>query len=254
VRWKILQILFVTLSGMLVACSTPPTATIPPSPVPIWVSYSPYLAGIQEAVQACTLENPQVAIFFEQVPGAQQEFDDHDLVIWWGDKPEQIESAYQIGVDELVVITNPENPKPSLNQEQVIALFSGRIENWNEIGLLDEQVEVWIFPEENLMTLAFQEEILNNQRITRLARLAPASQAMRDAVGDEPGAIGFLPRSWLDEQVKEIEIDAGRDDAVRKPLLALAASDPPAAVNEVIACLQSGAGQEILSGYYGLTN
>lgn len=251
-RWKILIILFTILSGMLGACSPPPTAPIPPSPVPVRVSYSPYLAGIQEALHACTLENSQLAVFFEQVPGAQQEFEDHDLVIWWGDKPEQIGSAYQLGVDELLVITNPENPKPSLKQEQVIALFSGRIENWNEIGLLDEQVEVWIFPEENLMTLTFQEEMLNSQPITRLAHLAPASQAMLDAVSGDLGAIGLLPRSWLAAQVKEIEIDAGMGDAVRKPLLALAAADPPEGVNSLIACLQSGAGQEILAEYYAL--
>lgn len=249
-RLKILTILLSILTGMLAACSPPPTATIPPSPVPIQVSYSPYLAGIQEALHACTLENPQLAIFFEQVAGAQQEFEDSDLVIWWGDKPEQVESAYQLGVDELVVISHPDNPKSSINREQVIALFSGRIKSWNEIGLLEEQVEVWVFPEENLMTLNFKEMVLNNQRITRLAHLAPASRAMLDAVSDEPGAIGFLPRSWLAPQVKEIEIEPGTFGSVSKPLLALASADPPEGVDRLIACLQSGAGQEILSAYY----
>ena len=204
--WKRLSILVPLTALWLSACGVPPAATPPPSPVPLWVSYSPYLAGIQEALHACAVETPQLAVFFEQVPGAQQAFEDQDLVIWWGDVPPRNEFAYPLNEDELVVIINPGNPKQQLNRTELVSLFSGSIENWTEIGTLDQPVKVWIFPEGNLMSESFQSGILAGQRITRLASLAPSSQAMLDSVAGDPGAIGFLPRSWLTSNVKAIEI------------------------------------------------
>ena len=222
--------------------------------MPLRVSYSPYLAGIQETLHTCAIELPQLAIFFDQIPAAQQDFENADLVIWWGEKPEPIDYAYPLNEDELVVIVNPENPKETLSGSELVSLFSGRIENWSEIGTLDQQVEVWIFPEGNIMSETFQAGILADQRITRLAALAPSSAAMLESVAGDPGAIGFLPRSWLSPDAKGIEVGPELQTSIRKPLLALSQSEPQGAVKELIACLQSGSGQAILSDFYDLPN
>ena len=248
---KLLPILTFTVF-YLSACGTPITATIPPSPTPVRVSYSPYLAGIQDALHACALETQQLAIFFEQMPGAQQDFEGSELIIWWDAKPDEVEFSYQLREDELVVIVHLENPKKELSQSELISLFTGRLERWNEIGTLDQDVKVWIFPETNLLSESFQSGVLNGQRFTRLASLAPSSQAMLESVASEPGAIGFLPRSWLTDDVQAIQVDPQLQISTRKPLLALTPSEPQGAVKELIGCLQRGSGQTILSGYYGL--
>ena len=235
---------------LLQGCSEPPTAAIPPSPTPLRVSYSPYLAGIQDALHACAVEAPHLAVFFDQIPASQQDFSGDDLVIWWGDKPEHIEYAYPLNVDQLVVILNPDNPKQELSPTELVSLFSGRIESWTEIGIHDQQVKVWILPEENLLTRTFASVVLDNQRITRLASLAPSSQAMLESVAGDPGAIGFLLQSWLSPDVKAVQIAPHLQNAFNKPLLALTPSEPQGGVKELVACLQDGAGQEILSSYY----
>ena len=252
--WKVSIYLILFAASWLAGCSAPPTAPIPASPMPLRVSYSPYLAGIQETLHTCAIEFPQLAIFFEQKPAAQQDFENADLVVWWGEKPERIDYAYPLKEDELVVIVNPENPKQTLSSSELVSLFSGRIENWSEIGTLDQQVEVWIFPEGNIMSETFQAGILADQRITRLAALAPSSAAMLESIAGDPGAIGILPRSWLSPEVKEIEVDPELQASVRKPLLALSQSEPQGAVKELIACLQSGSGQATLSDFYDLPN
>ncbi len=249
---KVSIFLVLFAASWLVGCSAPPTAPIPPSPMPLRVSYSPYLAGIQEALHTCTVEIPQLAIFFEQIPAAQQDFEDTNLVVWWGEKPERIDYAYPLNEDELVVIVNPENPKETLSGSELVSLYAGRIENWSEIGTLDQQVELWIFPEGNIMSETFHAGMLADQRITRLAALAPSSAAMLESIAGDPGAIGILPRSWLSPEVKEIEVDPELQASVRKPLLALSQSEPQGAVKELIACLQSGSGQATLSEFYDL--
>jgi len=245
--WKFTRILFSAAVLWLVGCNSPPTATIPPSPIAVSVSYSPYLARIQDALHACALELPQAAVFFDQTSGAEQDFKDHDLFIWWGEKPAGIDYAYQLSEDALVVIVNPENPKQELSQQELNALFSGRIETWTDIGILDEQVKVWIFPETNLLSETFTMEVLGEQRFTRLASVAPSPQAMLESVGGDPGAIGFLPRSWLSQDVSVIKIDPDLQTKLHKPLLALTHADPKGELQALVACLQSGPGGTILA-------
>jgi len=243
----------VLLAAWLAACTTPSTATIPPSPAVLNVAYSPYLARIQDALHTCAVQLPQSAIFFDQVPGAEQNFTNPDLVIWWGDPPPELDFAFPLNEDQLVVILNPENPKQALNQAELISLFSGRIERWTEIGTLDEQVKLWIFPENNLLSESFRKEVLDQGNFSRLASIAPSPQAMLEAVGAHPGAIGFLPRSWLSSDVQPVQIDPDLQLAVQKPLLALTHDEPRAGLNDLVACLQTGAGQAILAESYQIT-
>lgn len=234
----------------LTACRGVPTATIPPSPEPVHVAYSPYLAGIQDALHACALSVQEMAIFFQQQPSASQDFDAQDLVIWWGEAPTEISFAYPLGEDELVVIVNPSNPKSQLNHSELEALFSGSIENWTEIGTLDQPVNLWLFPEGNRLGERFKEAVLEDQRYSRLAWVAPSSQAMLEAVADDPGALGFLPRSWLSPQVKQVQIDPDLQDSLHAPLLAITGTEPGGGLNALLACLQSGAGQTVLAQHY----
>lgn len=248
--WKYTKILFSAAVLWLAACNSPPTATIPPAPIPVSVSYSPYLARIQDALHACALELPQAAIFFDQTTGSEQDFEDHDLFIWWGEKPAGIDYAYQLSEDALVVIANPENPKQELGQQELSALFSGRVETWTEIGILDEQVRVWIYPETNTLSETFKKEVLGEQRFSRLASIAPSPQAMLESVAGDPGAIGFLPRAWISQDVSIIKIDPGLQNNLTKPLLALTPTEPRADLQALLACLQSGAGGAILAEDY----
>ena len=247
---KFFSILILAVAMMLFACTTPPTGTIPPSPVPLQVSYSPYLAGIQDALQVCIRDLPQAAIFFEQVSGEQQSFSDPDLVIWWGDKPQEVEFAFPLNMDELVVITNPANPNQALNQSELFALFSGRIAHWTEISTLDQQVQVWIYPEPNLMSTLFSNAILDGRPMSRQALIAPTSEAMLESISSNPGAIGFIPHSWITSDVQPIQIDPDLQIALHKPLLALTPTEPAGELKALVACLQSGSGQDKLAAYY----
>lgn len=243
-------ILLSVVTLWLAACNTPATATIPPSPIPLSVSFSPYLARIEDALHACALTLPESAVFFERTSGAAQDFEGHDLVIWWGEKPSAVDFAYPLGDDELVVVVNPENPKQELSPQELKALFSGHIESWTEIGTLNQQVTVWIFPEMNLLSELFKIEVLDEQRFSRLASVAPSPQAMLVAIAKKPGAIGFLPRSWISPEVSTIQIDPDLQDALRKPLIVLTKTEPKAGLQNLVTCLQTGAGQAILEENY----
>lgn len=237
----------------LAACSTPPTATIPPSPQPVSVSFSPSLEPVRDALNACANSLPEIALFVEKVPAPAQDFKTNDLIIWWGEKPEDMNYAFPLAEDELVVIINPENPNTALSGSELNALFNGRVENWSDISIYNRPVSVWIYPPDNKLSVAFKSGILSAQRFSRLAYLAPTPQAMLEAVAGDPGGIGYVPRSWLTPKVSRSSIDPNLQIALRKPILALVNSDPQGNLLALLSCLQTGVGQERLLDHYSPT-
>lgn len=194
----------------------------------------------------CAGQLDHTAVFIDSIPASVQDYKSGDLIIWWGEKPEEIEYAYPLAEDELVIIINPENPNKELKATEVKSIFSGRIEAWSQISIYNQPISVWIFPPGNDISETFRSAILDIQPYGRLARLALTPQAMVEAIAADAGGIGYLPRSWLQPNVSASMIDENLQMILRKPVLALAAEKPQGEVLELLSCLQSGAGQEKL--------
>ena len=79
----------------------------------------------------------------------------------------------------------------------------------------------------------FEQNVMNNQPVTSLARLAVSAQNMLDSIAKNAGSIGYLPRSLETSNVHDVYKVAS------EPLLAITKSQPQGAVNNLIACLQS---------------
>lgn len=246
------MILFVLL--VVAACSAPPTATIPPSPQPIYVSLAPSLESVRDALHTCANILPDIALFVETVPASAPDFKSYDLNIWWGDKPEDVDHAFPLGEDELVVIVNRDNPNIELRTSELAALFNGRVEDWTDISLYDQPVSVWTYPPENKMSDVFKSAILGSQSFSLLAHLAPSPQAMLEAVAGDPGGIGYVFKSWLPAKVSPSQIEPEIQNSLRKPILALVNTEPQSNLHDLLSCLQTGEGHKQLSEYYSPLN
>jgi hypothetical protein len=234
----------------LAACTSPPTATIPPSPQPVHVAISPFLEPVRDALHACAVSLPQTALFVDVVPQNSQEFNTSEVVIWWGNKPSEVDLAFQIAEESLVVIVNPDNKNFQMSTSELQGLFNGHIEHWTDISILDEDVAVWIFPESSFPSELFNLAILEGQQYSRLAHLAPSPGPMVAEVKDEPGAIGFIPHAWLSAEVAQVTIEPESQTTLNQPVLALVNSEPSAGIRDLLACLQSGVGQGLLADKY----
>lgn len=230
---------------MLVGCSTPPTATIPPSPQPLRILLPPALEPVREALNICAQEHPEIALFTDSRSEIENLTAD-DIAIWWGDPPSKVSEAFQLENDQLVIIVNRENPIKELTTNQLTNLFSGRIEDWSEISDYQQPVLVWTFAGENQLGLVLKSAILEQADFSLLSYFVPTPDEMLEAVKEQPGAIGFVPRSWLDSEVSVIEVDRDTSTRLTRPLLALTKGKPSRAALIVIDCLQSGAGQKAL--------
>jgi len=238
----------------IAGCSPPMTATVPPSPQPVSIAFSPSLEIIEDALRTCANNHPEIALFIDKRPVTSIDYDASDLTLWWGEKPAEVSFAYPLAQDELVIILNHANSNSNLSTNELRALYSGKVHNWDEISINQHTVSVWSYPEGNELRGILHENLLGDQRLTPLAFLAPSPQAMLEAVTSDPGAIGFIPRSWINQHVFSTQINMDLEKVLSKPVLALANTKPLGGSLILLDCLQNGVGQTALLEHFSPPN
>jgi phosphate transport system substrate-binding protein len=136
-------------------------------------------------------------------------------------KTEEIDAAKANGVDPveftisrdaIAVIVNPENPVGQLTLSQISDIFSGKINNWNELGGENRPI-VRVSRETNSGThVYFLENVLrlgnkeNNTLFATDTLLLPSSEGIIAEVGDNPNAIGYDGLGYITPEVKMIAV------------------------------------------------
>jgi hypothetical protein len=239
----------ILLAITIVGCNPPPTATIPPSPQLIRVAFPSTLEPTRESLHICANEHPEYALIFTST-SESLDYSEHDITIWYMEKPPVVNQAFPLANDDLVVIVNINNSLEDLSAEELTDIFSGRIEHWSEIGGEQKLVSVWTYPEGILMRDLFHSTLLGEAGFSLLSFIAPSPHEMLEAVIGDPGAIGFIPRSWLTSDVNTVNLDNQSAGSLTMPLLALTNENPQGAVRVLVDCLQAGAGHSALMDLY----
>jgi hypothetical protein len=158
--------------------------------------------------------------------------DEADLVLRLTEPRSLNSPAFQVGVDDLLVVTHPEAAVGPLSAAQVQAIFTGQINNWIEVGGADREVRVWTFSPTVDIQAFFDRVILQDRPVTSTARLAVSAQDMSDSVGSIPGSVGLLPRRWKAGNTREALMVS------TVPVLGLTRQPPQGALADLVSCLQ----------------
>ena len=163
--------------------------------------------------------------------------------------------AAPLGHDAIVIIAHPELPVSNLTLEQLRALFQGR---GAEAGLAAGQSLHIISREAGSGTrAAFVRLVMGERRTSPAAIVVHSSAAMRASVARQPGAIGYLAASWLDNSVQALRIEgivpgaqsfADRSWPLRTTLFIAGAGEPQdERLRSFIAWAQGPDGQSVLA-------
>jgi len=136
-------------------------------------------------------------------------------------KPEEVSEAQTNGVDPvefviardaIAVIVNPENPVDKLTLEQISNIYSGKINNWSEVGGEDRPI-VRLSRETNSGThVYFLETVLrlgksdDDTLFSRDTLLLPSSEGIVAEVRQNPNAIGYDGLGYVPPDLKMIAI------------------------------------------------
>lgn len=139
--------------------------------------------------------------------------------------------SYQIGVDDIRIILNPQNPVGLMDPIQVQDVFSGRISNWKAINGQDSPISVWVFPPGDVERI-FEISLLSGVSVSPLANIATTPTDMLHAVATHVNSIGFITGRWLPAKITP------NYSLTNVPVLLQAPHQPLGALREFIACLQ----------------
>jgi phosphate transport system substrate-binding protein len=188
-------------------------------------------------VHSSTAAYPSLSKVYECAPaGTAIEISDAvsaDLGLRVGEPPHLTTRAYQIGVEDLLVVVNPQSGIGALTQDQVADVFAGQIANWRALQGADLPVQVWTYSAGEDVQQLFDRLVMQGRPVTSLARLAVTAHQMSDSVGSIAGSVGLLPRRWkTDNTLEAFSLPS-------LPVLATVDSAPNGALRELLSCLQS---------------
>ena len=141
-------------------------------------------------------------------------------------KPEENQEAtangsqpieFVVARDAIAIVVNPENPIEGLTMQQLSDIYSGKINNWNELGGEDRPI-VRLSREVNSGThVYFRDEVLrlgekdNNTFFSPDTLLLPSSEIISAEVRQNPNAIGYDGLGYVtpDMKVVPVALDQG---------------------------------------------
>lgn len=118
---------------------------------------------------------------------------------------------YKIGLDGIAIIVNPENGVSELTVEQIGRIYTGEITNWKELGGADLPIVPGGREAASGTRSAFEEIIKTGGEDVKdrckYANEYNSTGALKQAVASNPGAIGYVSLSSVDETVKALTIE-----------------------------------------------
>jgi hypothetical protein len=196
------------------------------------------LQSLGETFRACVRELDNTGLVLLDTPAASLDPDRAGLALRWGASSSLNSNAVVIGQEELVMIVHPQNPLKNIALADLQGMYNGKLRDWPR-ALPPTEIQPWVYLPGDDTQAIFQSSVLMGQTASaRVVLLAPDPAAMREAVAGNPAAIGFLPRRWLNQTVKELPVDGLDPSGLRQPVLALSKTEPGGLEKSWLICLQ----------------
>lgn len=112
-----------------------------------------------------------------------------------------------IAIDGIAVIAHNDNPVKDISFSQITDIFSGKITNWSEVGGADQDIVVVVREEGSGTRDAFEDIVLGDNEFSPQAIIQNSTGAVREAVSQDPYAIGFVSVGGINNSVTALSVD-----------------------------------------------
>ncbi len=165
-------------------------------------------------------------------------------------------NAIVICYDAIAIVVNPKNPIVDLTTEQVRDIYSGKISNWKQLGWIDRNISAVTREDGSGTRGAFEDLVMGKTFIDDAVMVQDSNGAVREVVGNDPYAIGYISLGIVDSRVKTIAVDGmspsiktvrDKSYGIVRPFLYLTSGSPGPQAQAFISFVLSSQGQTILS-------
>lgn len=158
--------------------------------------------------------------------------------------------------DGIAVIVNPANKANEITFDQLGKIFSGEIDNWQDLGSGNGPIRVISREEGSGTKKSFDQLILKGKKLTREAMFQDSNGTIREAVRSDPNAIGYISIGYLTSNVKPLVIDgitATNDNVkagtykIARPIFLILKANPSEAARKFFNYLLGSEAQKIIA-------
>ncbi|HIE06491.1 MAG TPA: phosphate ABC transporter substrate-binding protein [Desulfarculaceae bacterium] len=110
-------------------------------------------------------------------------------------------------LDGVGVIVNQDNPVRNLSAVKLQDIFSGRIDNWNQLGWIDKKITLITRDQASGTRKVFWKKALRKSSVSSRALVVSSNGAMKSAVLKNPYAIGYASIGYLNDSVAAVALD-----------------------------------------------
>ena len=100
-------------------------------------------------------------------------------------------TEFKVAIDSLAVVVHQDNPIKELTVKQIMGIYTGKINNWQEVGGKNQPILRYCRESSSGTYVFFKEEILKNQDYAADCQTMPGTSAITNAVGKDPAGIGY---------------------------------------------------------------
>lgn len=111
---------------------------------------------------------------------------------------------YKWAIDGVGIVVNPTNTVRSLSQEQLQAIYAGKISNWQEVGGIDRKINLYTRDESSGTRAVFWKKALGKGDIAKNANFTVSNGAMKSAISQDPYAIGYVSVGHIDNSIAPV--------------------------------------------------
>jgi phosphate transport system substrate-binding protein len=163
--------------------------------------------------------------------------------------------AVVVARDGIALVVHPDNPVRDLTLGQLRALYAGSVRDWSQLGGRAAPITSITREEGSGTRAAFETLVMAGQTIASSTLVQDSAGAVRQMVGSDPAAVGYISIGLVDVTVKallldgtaasEASIDADKYPLVRPFLFALPQAREPNA-EEFLAWVTGPDGRALL--------
>ncbi|WP_168204317.1 PstS family phosphate ABC transporter substrate-binding protein [Aliikangiella coralliicola] len=127
-------------------------------------------------------------------------------------------NEFPIAFDALAMITHPDNPIDQLTTEQISQIFSGEINNWQQLGGNDHEISLFSRDNNSGTWDTFKSLILKpyDKKLSEKSARFESSIELVDKVTTTPGSLGFVGVAYV-KNAKLLKVSRDQNSIATKP-------------------------------------
>lgn len=114
---------------------------------------------------------------------------------------------HKVVVEPFVFIVDKGSAIDNLTKDQVVAILTGKVTNWKEVGGSDQKITLIHRAKSSGSRATISEVVLKGADFTDDAVIQDSNGAVRAAISSTPGAIGYVDAPYADDSVKVLKFD-----------------------------------------------